>query len=66
MSEYILIRISAIQKELEDLKQAIARELQGTRRPTKLEGLWDGIEITDEDLEAAEKAVFRDAYKWQD
>lgn len=59
---YAIIRIQAIQKELEFLQKNLTEELQGTRKKTQLQGLWQGIEISDEDIEEAQKAVFRDVY----
>ena len=66
MSEYVLARIEAIQQELEALRKLVAHQVQNTKRPTHLKGLWKDIEITDKDIEAAKQAVFRDAYNWQD
>lgn len=59
---YAIIRIQAIQKELEFLQKNLTEQLQGTHRKTKLQGLWKGIEISNEDIEEAQKAVFRDSY----
>ena len=61
MSQYLLTRIQTIQQELETLKKLVACQLEGTCQKTKMEGLWEDIEVSETDLEAAEKAVFRDA-----
>jgi hypothetical protein len=66
MSEYVLARIQAIQQELEALRKTVAHQLQGSRKKTQLKGLWKGIEVTEEDLKAAQQAVFRDAYEWEE
>jgi len=66
MSEYVLARIEAIQQELEALRKLVAHQVQNTKRQTHLKGLWKDSEITYENIEAAKKAVFRDAYNLQD
>lgn len=66
MDQYVLARLDALQQELERLRRAVA--VQGSERPkrtTKLKGLWEGIDVTDEDLEEAKRAVFRDAYEFE-
>lgn len=65
MSQYLLTRIQIIQQELETLKKLVACQLEGTGQKTKIEGLWEDTEVTEADLEAAEKAVFRDAYQFK-
>jgi len=62
MEKYILKRIEAMQAELEQIKQIISREVEAKPpKKTKLEGLWAGVEITDEELEEAKIGVFSDA-----
>ncbi|WP_245927532.1 hypothetical protein [Aphanothece hegewaldii] len=63
---YAIIRIQAIQKELELLQKNLADELQGTQKPTQLQGLWKDIDISDDDIEEAQQAVFRTAYEKED
>ncbi len=62
MSNYVLIRIEALQQELETLRQVVLHETQGARRPTQLRGLWQGVQFSEADFDAAQRAVFRDAY----
>ncbi|HIC92505.1 MAG TPA: hypothetical protein EYP21_10725 [Syntrophaceae bacterium] len=57
-----LARVEAIQQELEQLKKALAHQVGGTKGRTKLKGLWKGIEVTEEDMEEAKKAIFKDAF----
>jgi hypothetical protein len=66
MSEYILARIQAIQQELEELRKGVAHQVVGLRRRTKLKGLWKGVVTTEEDLAEAERAVFKDVYKFDE
>lgn len=61
MSDYIVARIQAIQQDLEELRKCI----KNPRRKIKLKGLWKGINISEEDIEEAKRAVFRDAYKFK-
>jgi hypothetical protein len=62
MSNYVLIRIEALQQELENLRQVVLHETQGARRPTQLRGLWQGVQFSEASLKTAQRAVFRDAY----
>ncbi len=64
MSQYILVRIQAIQDELETLKRLISNQEKESRNPTKISGLWKDIVVTDEDLEEAKKAVFKNVLEW--
>lgn len=65
ISEYVLARIEALQQELESLRKVVAYSVERPRRTTKLKGLWRGVEVTEEELEEAKLAVFRDAYQFQ-
>lgn len=63
MEKYLLRRIQSIQNQLEQLKRLLERQVEGTPpRPTKLEGLLAGAEITDEEIEESKREVFRDDY----
>ncbi len=66
MSQYVLLRIQAIQEELEALKKTVVHQIEGSRNKTQIQGLWKDVVITDEDLEEAKQAVFRDAVQWED
>jgi peptidoglycan hydrolase CwlO-like protein len=61
MSRYVLARIEAIQQELEELRNHI----EGPKREVKLKGLWKGIDVSEEDIEEAKQAVFKDACKFR-
>ena len=54
--EYVLARIQAIQQELEELKKTVAYQIESSEskiKKTKLKGLWKGVNVTEEDIEAA-------------
>jgi len=59
-TEYVLARIQAIEQELADIKKVLASEIENPQK-TKLKGLWKGINVTDEDIEEAKHAIFKDA-----
>lgn len=61
-SSYVIIRLEAIQKELEMLRRSL--EVPGARKTVKLEGLWKGVEITEADLEKAKRSLFKEAYEF--
>ena len=60
MSQYVLLRIQVIQEKLEAFKKTVIHQLEGSRNQTQIKGLWKDVVISDDDLEEAEKAVFRD------
>lgn len=64
MSQYILVRIQAIQDELETFKKLVSNQEKVSRNKTKIRGLWKDIVVTDEDLEEAKKAVFKNVLEW--
>lgn len=64
MSHYVLQRIQAIQDELEMLKKIVESESQNTSKVVKIQGLWKGIDITDQDLMEAKNSVFRSDLKF--
>ncbi len=64
MSHYVLQRIQAIQDELEILKKIVESESQNTSKVVKIQGLWKGIDITDQDLMEAKNSVFRSDLKF--
>ncbi|MGL5942505.1 MAG: hypothetical protein ACRC2S_19430 [Waterburya sp.] len=66
MSNYVLIRIEALQKELETLKKVVNHQLQDSKQTTQLRGLWKGVETTEEEILEAKKVAFRNAYEWED
>lgn len=59
MSQYILVRIQAIQNELETLKKLVINQGKESPNQTKIKGLWQDIVVNDEDLEEAKKAMFK-------
>ena len=65
MSESVLARIEALQQELEELRKTVAHQAGGSKRRTKLKGLWKGTRVADQDFAAAERAVFRQAYEFE-
>lgn len=62
MDKYILKRLQSIQKELAELTDLMARQMEGKPpRPTNLKGMWAGkFEVTDEEIEEAQRDLFRD------
>ena len=63
-SEYVLARIQAIEQELADLRKVLVSEIESPKK-TKLKGLWKGINVTDEYIEEAKHAIFKDAYNFK-
>jgi hypothetical protein len=60
---YVVTRIEAIQQELEQLRKTLAHQAATRKQKTKLKGLWKGVEVTEEDIAKAKRAVFRNAYR---
>jgi hypothetical protein len=61
-TSYLETRIDAMQQELEQLRKMLIYQLEDSKRKTQLKGLWKGIEVTEEEIEEAERAVFKHAY----
>ncbi len=59
-NEYILARIEAIQQDLDHLRNHI----ENPKRKVKLKGLWKDTNVSEEDIEEAKQAVFKDAYRF--
>jgi hypothetical protein len=57
---YVTVRIEAIRKELELLKKS----LEKPGKAESIEGLWKGIEITEEDIKEAKESLFKGAYRF--
>ena len=65
-TSYLETRIDAMQQELEQLKKMLIHQLGDSKRKTQLKGLWKGIEVTEEEIEEAERAVFKHAYNFEE
>jgi hypothetical protein len=63
MNKYALARIEAFQQELEQLRKVLSSEMAKRRRKTRLRGLWKGVEVTEEEIEEAKRALFKGAYR---
>ena len=59
---YVVSRIGAIQQELEQLKRTLAYQAGAKKQRTRLKGLWKGVEVEEEDIQEAKRAVFKDAH----
>jgi len=62
---YVVSRIGAIQQELEQLKRTLAYQMGAKKQRTRLKGLWKGIEVEEEDIQEAKRAVFRNAHHFK-
>jgi hypothetical protein len=62
LDEYVLARIESIQQELEFLKKTVAVMPVATRHKTRLKGLWQDLEISEDDVKEAKHAIFRFVY----
>ncbi len=58
MSQYLLLRIQCLQKELENLKKLVD---QNPRKKSPIKGLWKGFDINDNDFASAKKAIFKNS-----
>ena len=63
-SNYVTARLEAIQRELEMLRRSL--EEPEKRKAIKLEGLWKGVEITEEDIEEVKRSFFKGAYQYEE
>lgn len=54
--EYVIKRIEMIQEELDQLKRFVAG---GKGKMVSLRGMWEGADISDEDIEEAKRSLFK-------
>lgn len=59
MDGLVLTKLEKIEKELKEVKSLLKKESKkSTSKKSTLAGIWKGLEITDEELAEAKKAVF--------
>lgn len=56
----ILVRLEAIQREIEEIKKTLKAESGPPKQ--SLYGILKGLEVTEEDIEAAKRSLFKGAY----
>ncbi len=56
-STFVINRIEVIQRELETLKHLLEKPTPSKK--IKIEGLWKGVGITDEDVALAKQSLFK-------
>ncbi|MDI6803584.1 MAG: hypothetical protein QME58_07030 [Bacteroidota bacterium] len=57
----IVQELEKIESEIHNLKVKIKAQ----PKPIKLEGIWKGLEITEEDIENAKKSLFKVAHEFE-
>lgn len=53
---YVIARLEALERELEALRRLLTEQ---DRKSIKLEGLWKGVEISEGDLDEAQRSLFK-------
>ncbi len=54
-------KLKLLEREIYKMKIALLKtEMRGetVRKPISLEGIWEGVEITEEDIKASQKSLF--------
>ncbi len=59
-TQYIVVRMKAIEQELEDMRKLLEQPI--SKKMVKIEGLWKGVDITEEELAQAKRSLFKEAY----
>lgn len=57
----IIEKLEKIEAEIHELKIKLKFQSQ----PLKLEGIWDEIEITEQDIDEAKKSLFKGVYNFE-
>lgn len=52
-------KLKALEQELQSLRQALLLSKKKKGRPISLEGIWEGVDISDKDIEEAKASLFR-------
>ncbi len=55
----ILAKIERIEGELQEVKRMVAED---GRENVNLEGIWEGVDISDEEIEDAKRSLFKGVY----
>jgi len=58
-------KLKLLEREISKMKIALLkREMGGepAKKPISLEGIWEGVEITEEDIKASQKSLFPQNY----
>lgn len=53
-------KVKELEREIWKIKVALLRSgrIKKSKKPISLEGIWEGVEITEEDIERAKKSLF--------
>jgi hypothetical protein len=57
-------KVKELEREIWKIKIALLKSggIKKSKKPISLEGIWEGIEITEEDIERAKKSLFPQDY----
>jgi lipid II:glycine glycyltransferase (peptidoglycan interpeptide bridge formation enzyme) len=61
-TSYVITRLKLLENEIERLREHLKKSEE--KRTTKIEGLWKGINVTEEDIEEAKRSLFKGAYEF--
>ena len=59
-------KLKLIEREISKMKIALLKtgvKEETTKKPISLEGIWEGAEITEEDIKASKKSLFPQNYE---
>jgi hypothetical protein len=59
ITTYVATRLKLIEEELQRLRKHLERPKK--KKATKIEGLWKGVSISEEDIEEAKRSLFKGA-----
>jgi len=53
-------KVKELEREIWKIKIALLRSgrIKRSKKPISLEGIWEGVEVTEEDIERAKKSLF--------
>ncbi len=57
---YILKRLEIIEQEIAEMKKRLLAPSK--KKEVTLEGIWEGLTVTDEEIEEAKRSLFKGAY----
>ncbi len=58
-------KLKLLEREISKIKIALLKTKTGgeaTKKPISLEGIWEGVEITEEDIKSSQKSLFPQNY----
>jgi len=64
MDAQLYDKVKKLEREIEEIKLILLKsgKIKRAEKPISLEGIWEGIEVTEEDIKSSKKSLFPQDY----